>query len=86
MKLKKGDLVYVEWWDHSSFHENRWRDHGDIADLAPLFAKSVGWVLSDNGKQLIIAAHCNDEYELAQGEMAIVKGAIKQVKRIKVTP
>jgi hypothetical protein len=45
------DLVYVEWWDHSA--ASGWY-YGE-PDLAPLSCHSVGWVIDEDDKVLLLA-------------------------------
>lgn len=80
-------LVYVEWLDHVSFTESTWRDEDEYKDLNPATCKSVGWILREDDKMMVLVQniHQSDEFEDKYcGEMGILKGCITLMKELKV--
>lgn len=77
-----GDLIYVEWIDHVTFVNNSWRRIDEIADLEPSIVETVGWVVSETKKKLVVVA-TRAEHNDATGEFCIIKGCILKRKRLK---
>jgi hypothetical protein len=80
-------LVYVEWLDHCSFTESDWKDAEEFDDLEPPLVKTIGWIIREDEKVLIVVSskynsdEFNDKYS---GEMCIIKGCIQKMKELKV--
>lgn len=66
-------LVYVEWEDSASF-EDGWQRRSTAKELTTEKIRSVGWVLRDKKRHIVIAAHWSRAGFC--GEMCIPKVAI----------
>ena len=73
-------LAYIEWWDHCSFMEYKWRSLDEISDLAPTLVKSVGWILKETKEYITIVSTLDEGESIACAEMCILKGQIKKKK------
>lgn len=54
MKVRAGDLVYVE-TDDIEHHNDGWTPVGDITATKPLTYRAVGWVLKATKRTLVLA-------------------------------
>ena len=68
-------LMYVEWVDSSSF-EDGWQRVGAEKNLDEHVIKSVGWLIRETKRVIIIAAHHGGSCFC--GEMCIPKVAIRR--------
>lgn len=67
-------LLLIIWEDHSGFSRSKWRAVSEIVELRPELVCSIGWLLREDDKSVVLASHgYGDEF---CGEMCIVKGAI----------
>ena len=79
---KKPDILYVEYDDHGS--AAGWADDKDISLLSPsLTISSVGWVLKENKKELILKNMCEFTIGSSHSRVYIVKSAITRRVKIK---
>lgn len=84
-------LIYVEWWDHSSFANNGWQDLEDLEDLKdldPMLFTSVGHLIKET-PTFILVAGCLGEEEGKYAPMGkhvtcILKCAIKKRRNIRM--
>jgi len=82
---KVGELIKIEWWDHCTFSENKWRALSDYISLKPYKAVTVGFLLKETKKYYIVAATIADDgiQPTGTGEFLILKGAVIKVKGLK---
>jgi len=80
MPAKKMPLVYLEWEDHWSLGEAGWIEAGEYG-IQPLICASVGWVVGENKKGLILAANRSGAGDIGQCTY-VLKGCIKKRKRL----
>jgi hypothetical protein len=86
---KVGDLVYIRWDDHCSYHGSAWRPIKEIADaMTGSECETVGFVLHISPECITMAANVtinDDEPDCSQVatrlRRAIVRGKI--IKRFK---
>lgn len=84
---KKTKLELIEWED-SYNNDMSWKLIKDIPDPAPMICASVGWVIKETKKNIIIAPHISDikEYRTLGttcGCLTIPKSAIIKRKILK---
>lgn len=73
-------LVVVEWVDSCSLR-NGWKGLAEAKTLKPSRIRSVGWIVSQDDKQITVASHW-DEMDNICGEMCIPKGCIIKVTEL----
>ncbi len=73
--MKKGTRVYVRWMDITA-------DLHTDAELNPVLAESVGWVLRDTKKVLELTTCRYMDKSATNDRIAIVKGCIESVEVI----
>lgn len=80
----KYELEYVEWLDHCS-HGRGWKEVKDLQenDWSPILVVSVGWVIKETKKYIVIIPHHDTTGGNCQGSMTIIKSCIKKRKRLK---
>lgn len=85
MKFQGMPLVYVEWVDSFSPASGGWRDNDDVAGDADkqLVCRSVGWIVAESKKTLVLAAHVSDSEERT-GQMCIPQVAVVKRKKVKL--
>lgn len=74
---------YVEWEDHVSLADSGWKPIKDAEDLTPAICKSVGFVLKETSRHIILISTL-DGGDHGDGEVCIIKSTI--VKREKIWP
>lgn len=90
-KRKKQQLEYIEWYDHSSYTNSRWRKRREFAEQKePMLCASVGWLVSENGQMVILAGNCGhpeftqDDDTSFSGDMTIIKKCIRFRKKFTI--
>lgn len=63
---------WIEWYDHSSYSESVWRTIEEFEALGPIRVVSLGFVITENDKSLVIVPHYG-ENDKGGGEMCILK-------------
>lgn len=88
MGQQKGKLVLIEWLDS---HSGRgWQSLEDLKTAAePLYCRSVGWLVLENGKCKVIAPHVSGEKNgktvlQYSGDITIPTKAILKISVLKV--
>lgn len=69
-------VVYLEWEDSSSHPESGWHDVRGWEKYTPIICRSVGRVVFEDTRQIVITAHWHEEQ--MQGTMRIPKSAIRR--------
>ena len=77
-KLKKNDVVYIEWFDIQS-SDGTWTDQ----DINIILAKSIGFVHKLDKKQIVIKAHYLED-KTPSHITAIPLGCIKKLQKLKI--
>jgi len=82
-------LVYIEWLDHCSFTDNDWKDIDEFDDVKPQLIKTVGWILKEDDKMIIVVSTKHEKEfdgfdDKYTGDMCIIKGCIQKMKVLKV--
>ncbi len=80
-EMKPDDIVksfeYIDWLDHASFSHSSWRPLEDTkADLTPYAISSVGWLLKETDKYILISPHVSFENGSESGSKCILKSDI----------
>ena len=80
----KPKLYYIEWQDPASEHQG-WFDLTDeeIDKLLPGEVKSVGWIIKENDKFIVIISSLIEKDEIGGGDTTILKSLI--TKKIPIT-
>lgn len=75
-KRKKPEpkIEYIEWEDHVSLAESGWKDKKDAHDLSPEICKTVGFVLRETSKHVILVSSFSGHQ--VDGEVCILKNCI----------
>ena len=76
-------LVYIEWFDHCSLTGGVWHEKSDVENMAPMLVKSVGWVVKETDKYVIIVSSMFSDVHVG-GDVLIIKSCIKSKKVIKL--
>ncbi len=84
MAKGKERLVYIEWLD-SCGCSSHWATVQDDLEVEPVICKSVGWLLFESKKCLVVVphlSHVNFEGGKSQGcgDMTIPKAAVIKIK------
>lgn len=80
MKIFKGPYKIV-WEDHCSFSHAVWRQKEEF-DLKPVTVTTVGYVVKENKKMIVVAGHVTSE-GTCHGDMSILKNCIVSKKKLK---
>jgi hypothetical protein len=75
--LKSGMLVIVHWNDIASY--DSWITHDDSLDYPLVKAKSVGWVVNDDGEILRLASNIAED---THNVLVIPKSVIIKVEKL----
>jgi hypothetical protein len=78
---KKLKLVKVGWYDHCSFTENHWRTIEEYDDLSPFYIETVGWVIKETKKYIIVVSTLSESGKVL-GDMCILKNTTKFIKEL----
>ena len=76
------ELFYIEWEDPASAHSG-WFELIDeeINKLVPAEVKSVGWIIKENKKYIVVASSLIEKDNIGGGDTTILKSLItKKVK------
>lgn len=80
-------LVLVTWIDALGCSSS-WRDKEHLADSKPLLCRSVGWILRDDDKYIVLVPHIADETQYNEwqgcGDMTIPRGMIQKVQLLEI--
>lgn len=82
-------LVYIEWLDHCSFSDGGWSELEEFDDVKPQLIKTVGWVLKEDNKMVIVVSTKHEKEidgfgDRYSGDMCIIKGCIQKMKELKL--
>tara|TARA_Y100000310_G_scaffold319188_1_gene374161 strand:- start:7643 stop:7876 length:234 start_codon:yes stop_codon:yes gene_type:complete len=72
----------IKWWDHSSYEYSMWRHREKVKELTPLVVTSVGFIVKEKKKYLVIVP-CISDGNMMQDGHCIIKGCIKSRKKLK---
>lgn len=72
----------IEWLDHCTYSESRWRDPKEIEDLEPIKVLTLGWVIKETKDKLAVVSTVNTSGSVAN-EFLILKKAIVRRKKIR---
>ena len=72
-------LELIEWID-SHGCSSEWQDRADAAEQPPVTVRSVGWIISEGDKAVIVAPHIMARTGHVCGTMTIPKAAITSRK------
>jgi hypothetical protein len=84
-KKKNPKCWYIEWEDPASEHAG-WFDltEEELSKLHPAVCRSVGWILKENKKYIILVPHLIDKDNLGSGDTSIPKSLISKKVEIKL--
>ena len=73
----------VFWLDHCSSNASGWKDRAELEQVTPVLIVSCGWIIREDKKHIVMAAHINlDESgkvgHSADGDVCILKSCIKK--------
>jgi hypothetical protein len=80
---KLGDVVLIEWLDHSSLDGNQWQTMENAETLAPVIVRSIGWLLREDKETLVLVPHTSDENGMVFGEVCILKRVVIKRKKLR---
>lgn len=63
---------WIEWYDHCAFHTSTWRDMEEWEQLGPILIISMGFVVREDDRVVILVPHLGDN-DKGGGEMCILK-------------
>ena len=72
----------IEWLDHCTFTDSKWRSPEEINSLTPVKVVTLGFVVSETKDALLVVGTAADNEALAN-EFLILKKAIARRKKIK---
>jgi hypothetical protein len=76
-------LLFVEWLDHCSAGSyGKWVDKGDIEKAGLQKITTVGWLFSEDKKELKLVSQHDDDWETFGGHVTIAKSCIVKRKVI----
>ena len=78
----KRKAVLVEWLDSCSFGRHVWRHMDESKQLTPSKIQSVGFVLAEDKKRVVLTGSL-DEEDHASGCHTIPRGCITRIRRLK---
>ena len=81
MQTKKLRPVYLEWEDHWSPSGGGWHDLEEGPPWKPLICCSVGWIVKEDSKGVVLAANISGGGDLSQCSY-ILKNCIKRRRRL----
>lgn len=76
----KNKLVCIEWLDHCNYSTSIWRATDEYKELKPLTVQTVGWVVKETKKHIIVVSTLYPEGDKAFGDMCIIKSSINFIK------
>lgn len=80
-KHSRNSIEYIEWEDHVSLAESGWKDKSDAHSLKAEVCKSVGFILRENSKEIVLVASIAGHQ--VDGEVCIIKKTIVKRERLK---
>ena len=81
-KSKKHFLEFIKWKDHCSFSDAGWRSEEQLKELQPTTILSVGFVIYETPKYLLLAATASDQGNFCS-DLCIIKSTIVKRWRLK---
>lgn len=72
----------IQWLDHCTFTDSKWRSVEDINSLTPIKVITLGFVVSETKDSIRVVGTVSDNEALAN-EFLILKKAIVRRKKIK---
>ena len=81
-KLKIGDAVIIDWFDHCSYHTNTWTAKSVIYNNTPILITTIGFIINDSKDSLVIASTIDHEDHCMKGDLCIIKATIKSIKKL----
>lgn len=84
-KLKIGQAVIIEWYDHCSFHGNVWTSKDKIYNNAPILITTLGFLINERKDSYIVASTIDHEDNCMKGDLCIIKATIKSIKVLSPT-
>jgi len=79
---KVKSFEYIDWLDHSGYEDTCWKELEENQKLKPFEISSVGWIIKETDKYLILSPHCSFESGKQSGSVCIIKGNITFRKKI----
>lgn len=84
-RKKKPELVYIEWEDPATEHAGWFELTDDVIDKLGLAqVKSVGWIIKENKKLLILSGHLIEKDNMGSCDVSIPKASI--TRKVKLNP
>ena len=80
-KHSREAVEYIEWEDHVSLDESGWKAKKEARNLTAEICKSVGFILKENSKEIVLAASLAGDH--VDGEVCIIKANITKRERLK---
>lgn len=81
-KLKIGQAVIIEWYDHCSYHANTWTNKALIRDNKPILITTLGFLINENKETYIVASTIDGEDNMMKGDLCIIKATVKSIKSL----
>jgi hypothetical protein len=72
----------IEWLDHCTYSESRWRTEEEVTDLEPIRVLTLGFVIGET-KNAVKVVSTGAENGHLSGDFLILKKAIVRRKKIK---
>lgn len=79
--VKKGTLLYIEWYDAES--NDDWRDISDIVAELPLI-QTIGFLIKESKDCVAIAQNIDKKNDNASMSMIIPKAWVKRIRKLSV--
>jgi hypothetical protein len=84
--VKRRLFVLVEWDDSCNFGTQKWRDVEESKNLTPGKIRTVGFVLAEDKKRVVLTGSLHDEGDgdaYGNGCITIPRGCITKITRLK---
>lgn len=84
-KRKNPKLYYIEWEDPASEHSG-WFEliDDELEKLVPAEVKSVGWIIKENKKYIVVASSLIEKDNIGGGDTTILKSLIR--RKVEIDP
>lgn len=80
---KKRRLEAICWLDHCTYAQAGWKSEQTLKELEPLAVMSVGWVIRETKKHVVLAATIDSQDTNFMGDQCIIKSTIVKRWRLK---
>lgn len=80
-KKRALQIQYIEWEDHVSLADSGWKDRADAHGLSPEICKSVGFLIRETPKHVILVSSMTGSQ--VDGEICILKNCIVKREKLK---